>query len=108
MGVTKRCVNRFKRSSLIHSNIAIQLLKVYPLRPAHNPTSPPLLSPCLETPCPPCPPCPPTLTPQLPDEVNTPTPYSDVKFSSDGKYLLGVVEGRVYVMDAFNGTVVRK
>uniref|UniRef100_A0A7S0WIF9 Anaphase-promoting complex subunit 4 WD40 domain-containing protein n=1 Tax=Chlamydomonas leiostraca TaxID=1034604 RepID=A0A7S0WIF9_9CHLO len=44
----------------------------------------------------------------LQEEVNTPSPYSDIRFSSDGKYLLGVVESRLYVMDAFNGTVVRK
>jgi hypothetical protein len=66
------------------------------------------LQPELNAPChPPTAPSPsPSL--QLQEESNMPTPYSDVKFSSDGKYLLGVVEGRVYVMDAFNGTVVRK
>eukprot|EP00803_Ostreobium_quekettii_P002399 evm.model.scf_415.6 EVM.evm.TU.scf_415.6 scf_415:43971-46482(-) len=31
-----------------------------------------------------------------------------VKFSNDGKYILAVMEGRIYVIDAFTGNVVQK
>eukprot|EP00200_Dunaliella_tertiolecta_P004296 CAMPEP_0202349436 /NCGR_PEP_ID=MMETSP1126-20121109/6933_1 /ASSEMBLY_ACC=CAM_ASM_000457 /TAXON_ID=3047 /ORGANISM="Dunaliella tertiolecta, Strain CCMP1320" /LENGTH=288 /DNA_ID=CAMNT_0048941255 /DNA_START=162 /DNA_END=1025 /DNA_ORIENTATION=+ len=42
------------------------------------------------------------------EESNTPVPFSGLRFSNDGKWMLGMMEGRVYVMDAFNGTVVRR
>uniref|UniRef100_A0A7R9VE69 Anaphase-promoting complex subunit 4 WD40 domain-containing protein n=1 Tax=Chlamydomonas euryale TaxID=1486919 RepID=A0A7R9VE69_9CHLO len=42
------------------------------------------------------------------DEVNSTSLFADIKFSYDGKYLLVTVEGKVYVLDAFNGTVVRR
>lgn len=42
------------------------------------------------------------------EEVNSTSNFADIKFSNDGKYMLGVVEGKVYVLDAFNGNVVRK
>ena len=42
------------------------------------------------------------------DEANTPVPFSDLRFSNDGKWMLGMVEGKIYVMDAFNGAVIRR
>jgi hypothetical protein len=65
------------------------------------------------TPCPHIPtqtpdesPCGPT--PQVQEEVNSTSAFVDIKFSNDGKYIMGVVEGKVYVLDAFNGNVVRR
>ena len=40
--------------------------------------------------------------------MNGPAFFSHVKFSVDGKYLLGVVEGRIYVLDAFDGRLIHK
>lgn len=40
-------------------------------------------------------------------EVNTNSSFVDIKFSNDGKMILVVVEGKWYVLDAFNGAVVR-
>mmetsp|Transcript_26980 Transcript_26980/g.58990 ORF Transcript_26980/g.58990 Transcript_26980/m.58990 type:complete len:322 (-) Transcript_26980:297-1262(-) len=42
------------------------------------------------------------------EEANSPIPFGDIKFSLDGKYMLAVAEGRLYVLDAFNGGVLRK
>lgn len=44
------------------------------------------------------------------DENNskTPSPFSHLKFSNDGKYMLAVAEGKIYYIDAFNGTVLHK
>ncbi|KAL6770014.1 hypothetical protein ACKKBG_A33260 [Auxenochlorella protothecoides x Auxenochlorella symbiontica] len=42
------------------------------------------------------------------DEKNGAAVFAVLRFSLDGKYLLAVVEGRIYVMDAFEGTVERK
>lgn len=47
-------------------------------------------------------------TPQVADEKNGAAVFAVLRFSLDGKYLLAVVEGRIYVMDAFEGTVERK
>lgn len=44
---------------------------------------------------------------QVSDSANTPTSFTGLRFSNDGKWLLGMLEGKVYVMDAFNGTLVR-
>lgn len=45
---------------------------------------------------------------QISEESNSPNTFSDLKFSSDGKYILGVVDNSVYVLDAFTGTVIRR
>lgn len=34
--------------------------------------------------------------------------FAVIRFSLDGKRLLAVVEGRIYVLDAFEGAVLRK
>jgi outer membrane protein assembly factor BamB len=44
---------------------------------------------------------------QVSDSANTPMSFSGLRFSNDGKWMLGTLEGKVYVMDAFNGTLVR-
>ena len=46
--------------------------------------------------------------PQVTDEANSSVAFSDVKFSYDGKYMLAVVEGKVYVLDAYNGNVLQR
>jgi WD40 repeat protein len=45
---------------------------------------------------------------QIAECRNSPLPFSHLSFSNDGKYLLAVVESRVYVLDAFEGGVVQK
>jgi COMPASS component SWD2 len=42
------------------------------------------------------------------DERNSNAVFASLKFSLDGKRLLAVVEGRIYVLDAFQGTILRK
>ncbi|GAX79850.1 hypothetical protein CEUSTIGMA_g7290.t1 [Chlamydomonas eustigma] len=42
------------------------------------------------------------------EEVNATASFVDIKFSNDGKYIMAGVEGRVYILDAFNGSVVRR
>lgn len=49
-----------------------------------------------------------SLSPQVQDEANSPAPFTELRFSNDGKQLLGVVDGRVYVLHAFEGHVVCK
>jgi WD40 repeat protein len=44
----------------------------------------------------------------VPDLRASPVPFSHLRFSPDGKRLLAVAEGRVYVLDAFTGAVVQK
>jgi len=46
----------------------------------------------------------------LPDEARAPrhAPFSHLKFSHDGKFMLAVVQDRVYYIDAFNGAVVHR
>ncbi|KAJ9533442.1 hypothetical protein QJQ45_026480 [Haematococcus lacustris] len=39
------------------------------------------------------------------EEANSPLAISDLRFSNDGKLMLAVSEGKVYVLDAFNGSV---
>ena len=45
---------------------------------------------------------------QVQEEVNAAQSFADIKFSNDGKLILAVVEGKVFVIDAFNGEVVRR
>jgi hypothetical protein len=45
---------------------------------------------------------------QVQEEANATASFVDIKFSNDGKYIMAAVEGRVYILDAFNGSVVRK
>jgi WD40 repeat protein len=45
---------------------------------------------------------------QINDEINTPSSFSDLRFSNDGKWILGVVESKIYVLDAFSGNVVNR
>mmetsp|Transcript_18089 Transcript_18089/g.30986 ORF Transcript_18089/g.30986 Transcript_18089/m.30986 type:complete len:332 (-) Transcript_18089:377-1372(-) len=40
------------------------------------------------------------------EELNTPSVFTDLRFSNDGKFILGVVENKVHVLDAFNGNKV--
>lgn len=40
------------------------------------------------------------------EEQNSSALFSLIRFSLDGKYLLAVVEGRIYVLDSYNGTTV--
>jgi hypothetical protein len=40
--------------------------------------------------------------------MNSPSGFSDLRFSNDGKWMLGVVESKIYVLDAFNGNVVSR
>lgn len=42
------------------------------------------------------------------DEKNSAAVFAQLRFSLDGKFLLAVVEGRIYVLDAFEGTIERK
>jgi hypothetical protein len=44
---------------------------------------------------------------QVPDLRNSPVPFTHLSFSNDGKLLLGVAEGRVFVLDAFTGSLMR-
>jgi hypothetical protein len=41
------------------------------------------------------------------DLRNSPVPFTHLSFSNDGKLLLGVAEGRVFVLDAFTGSLLR-
>ncbi len=41
---------------------------------------------------------------QVQEEVNSPATFSNLAFSNNGACLLGAVDGRVYVLDAFKGT----
>jgi hypothetical protein len=43
------------------------------------------------------------LSAQVPDLRNSPVPFTHLSFSNEGKELLGVAEGKVFVMDAFTG-----
>lgn len=45
---------------------------------------------------------------QVADERNSAAVFAVIRFSLDGKRLLAVVEGRIYVLDAFDGAVLRK
>jgi hypothetical protein len=38
---------------------------------------------------------------QVPPEAKSHACFSCLKFSGDGKYILGVVDGRIYVLDSF-------
>lgn len=42
------------------------------------------------------------------EEMHSNALFAVIRFSLDGKYLLAVVEGRIYVLDAFSGHVVCK
>lgn len=42
------------------------------------------------------------------EEQNSASLFRYIRFSLDGKYLLGVVEGRIYLLNAFTGDVVRR
>jgi COMPASS component SWD2 len=41
----------------------------------------------------------------VPELRASPVPFSHLRFSADGKKLLAVAEGRIYVLDAFDGKV---
>lgn len=43
----------------------------------------------------------------IPNECDSNQGFSCLRFSLDGKYLLGVIQGRIYVLDAFTGELVR-
>ncbi|KAF8065536.1 wdr82 [Scenedesmus sp. PABB004] len=43
----------------------------------------------------------------VPELRNSPVPFTRLAFSNDGKLLLGVAEGRVLLLDAFNGALLR-
>ena len=45
---------------------------------------------------------------QVPEEANSAQSFADIKFSNDGKYILAVVEARVFVLDAFDGSIKRR
>lgn len=38
---------------------------------------------------------------QVEDERNSPSGFSDIRFSNNGNVLMGVVEGRIYLLDAY-------
>lgn len=42
---------------------------------------------------------------QVEDERNKPTSFSHIKFTNDGKLMLAVCEGKIYLVDAFDGVV---
>lgn len=42
------------------------------------------------------------------NEQNSNAVFASIKFSLDGKYLLAVVEGRIYVLDAFSGKTLQQ
>jgi COMPASS component SWD2 len=44
----------------------------------------------------------------VPDLRASPVPFSHLRFSPDGKRLLAVAEGRIFVLDAFTGAVVQR
>lgn len=46
--------------------------------------------------------------PQVRDEINTGALFAYLKFSLDGQLLLAVAEGRIYLLDSFEGTVKQK
>ena len=41
--------------------------------------------------------------PQVPAEANSPVPFGMVRFSPDQTLLAAAVEGRIHVLDGFNG-----
>lgn len=50
-----------------------------------------------------------TATPlQVRDEIDTGALFAYLKFSLDGQLLLAVAEGRIYLLDSFEGTVKQK
>ncbi|GLC38382.1 hypothetical protein PLESTB_001271200 [Pleodorina starrii] len=42
------------------------------------------------------------------EEKGNPTGFADIKFSNNGNLLMAVVEGRIYLMDAYKGTVFKR
>jgi COMPASS component SWD2 len=42
------------------------------------------------------------------DKHNTAAAFGMLRFSLDGRYVLAVVEGRIYVLDAFDGNLIQK
>ena len=46
--------------------------------------------------------------PQVQDEINSGALFGCLKFSLDGSMLLAVAEGRIYVLDSFEGKVMQK
>ena len=42
---------------------------------------------------------------QVAPELQTNAPFSHIQFSADGKLMLCVAEGRIYQLDAFNGSL---
>ncbi|MEW5305329.1 MAG: hypothetical protein WDW38_005630 [Sanguina aurantia] len=42
------------------------------------------------------------------EELNSPSCFADIKFSNDGKMIMAVVDGKVYLLDAFNGNILKK
>jgi hypothetical protein len=45
---------------------------------------------------------------QVEELRNSPLPFSHLSFSNDGNSLLAVAESKVFVLNAYNGNVVRK
>ena len=48
------------------------------------------------------------MVPQIHEEAQSLAPISSIKFSCDGKLMIAVMEGRIYLLDAFNGAVLYK
>lgn len=46
--------------------------------------------------------------PQVPDENNSLLGFSDIKFSNNGNMILAAVEGRLYLLDAYKGSVIKR
>ena len=46
--------------------------------------------------------------PQVREEVNSPAPFAQLRFSADGKLLMAVAEGRISLLDAYNGSHVAR
>ncbi|GIL78667.1 hypothetical protein Vretimale_6168 [Volvox reticuliferus] len=42
------------------------------------------------------------------EEKGSPSGFADIKFSSNGNLLMAVVEGRIYLLDAYKGTVFKR
>ncbi|KAG2485007.1 hypothetical protein HYH03_016210 [Edaphochlamys debaryana] len=42
------------------------------------------------------------------DEKGNPAGFSDIKFSNNGNLITAVVEGRIYLLDAYKGTVIKR
>ena len=40
---------------------------------------------------------------QVPEEANSPASFASLKFSPNGKILVGVVGGKIYQLDAYHG-----